>query len=234
LPHKEQKDLEGPMDFAEARARMVEGQVRPSDITDLRIIAAMLELRREDFVYPDQAELAYADLDLALRRQPGAASSRCLMRARTLAKLIQTADISPQDMVLDVGCTTGYGAAVMAYLAGEVVALEEDPDLAAFARKSISQCGIGNAAVVTGPLTAGWPAKAPYDVIVLEGGTEVVPRALFGQLRDGGRLVCIEGRGPAAKAMLYRSAAGGVSGRSVFDAAAPLLPGFAEPPAFVF
>jgi len=222
------------MDFAEARARMVEGQVRPSDVSDLRIIAAMLELWRQNFVYPDQAELAYADLDLALRGEPGAASTRRLMRPRTLAKLIQTADISPQDAVLDVGCTTGYGAAVMAHLAGEVVALEQDADLAAFARKAISQSGIGNATVATGPLTAGWPAKAPYDVIVLEGATEVVPRTLFGQLRDGGRLLCIEGRGPATRAMLYRSAAGGVSGRPVFDAVAPLLPGFAEPPAFVF
>jgi protein-L-isoaspartate(D-aspartate) O-methyltransferase len=88
--------------------------------------------------------------------------------------------------------------------------------------------------VVTGPLTAGWPGRAPYDAILLEGASEITPRALAPQLADGGRLVGIEGRGLSGKAMLYRLDAGTLSGRAVFDAAAPLLPGFAQPPAFVF
>jgi len=222
------------MDFVAARSKMVDGQVRPSDVTDLRLLAAMLELPRERFVASDQADLAYADMDIPVRGEPGGSAGRCLIRPRTLAKLIQTADIQAQDLVLDVGGATGYGAAVMSRLCREVVALEEDSALAASARKALGECGIGNVSVVTGELTAGWSPQAPYDVIVLEGAIEIAPRPLFGQLRDGGRLICIEGRGQSAKATLYRCDNGVVSGRPVFDAAAPLLPGFAKPPAFVF
>jgi protein-L-isoaspartate(D-aspartate) O-methyltransferase len=238
LPHKRAR-LEAAMDFVQARNRMVDGQVRTGDVTDLRILAAMLELPRERFAYPDHAELAYADFDLPMHGEPygGEAVSmavRCLLRPRTIAKLIQAADVGPADRVLDVGCATGYGAAVLSRLAAEVVGLEEDPELAAAAGKALAACRIRNVSVVTGPLPAGWPARQPYDVIVLEGAAEVAPRGLFEQLRDGGRLVCIEGRDLAGRAMVYRSAAGVVSGRSVFDAAAPLLPGFRRPAAFVF
>ena len=215
------------MDFVQARNRMLDGQVRTADVTDLPLLTALAELPRERFVPPDQRELAYADLDLSLR-----GSGRCLLRPRTLAKLVQAAEVTPTDRVLDVGCTTGYGAAVLARLAAEVVALEEDAALAAVATKALA--GVAAVSVVTGPLIAGWPARQPYDVILLEGATEVAPRALFGQLADGGCLLCIEGRDLAGRAMVYRSDHGQVSGRSVFDAAAPLLPGFARPPAFVF
>ena len=216
------------MDFVQARNRMLDGQVRTADVTDLPLLAALAELPRERFVPPGQGDLAYADLDLPLR-----GSGRCLLRPRTLAKLIQAAEIARTDRVLDVGCTTGYGAAVLARLAAEVVALEEDTALAAFASKALA--GVAAAvSVVTGPLTAGWPARQPYDVILMEGATEVAPRALFAQLADSGRLLCMEGRDLAGRAMIYRSDHGQVSGRSVFDAAAPLLPGFARPPAFVF
>jgi protein-L-isoaspartate(D-aspartate) O-methyltransferase len=88
--------------------------------------------------------------------------------------------------------------------------------------------------VVTDMLAAGWPAGAPYDVIVLEGACEDPPAALCRQLKDGGRLVCVLGRGPAGKAMLYRKVGGDVSGWPIFDAAAPLLPGFERAAEFVF
>src|SRR5262249_36721001 len=193
-----------------------------------------LDLPRERFVPPDQAELAYSDLDLPLVGEPGRTSPRCLLRPMNLAKLIQAAEIGGADRVLDIGAASGYAAAVLARLAREVVALEEDPALAAFAGKSLAGCKVLNASVVTGPLTEGWPPQAPYDVILLEGASEIAPRMLFAQLRDGGRLACIEGRGLSGKATIYRSDGGVVSGRAVFDAAAPLLPGFVQPPAFVF
>ncbi len=136
--------------------------------------------------------------------------------------------------MLDVGCASGYSSALLAQLARSVVALEEDPALARHARENLAALGVQNAAVVSGPLTEGWPLEAPYDVIVLNGATEVAPQALFHQLRDGGRLVCIKGRPPAGRAMLYRAVGGDVSGWPIFDAAAPLLPGFAAPAAFVF
>lgn len=221
------------MDSLAARNRMVDGQVRPSDVTDFRILEAMLEIPRERFVPADQVDLAYADFEVPV----GSASSnspRRLLGPRTLAKLIQAAMIRPGDTALVVACATGYGAAVVARLANHVVALDDDAALVAFAGQALGAVGIRNATTANGPLTAGWPPRGPYDVIVMEGATEVAPRSLWGQLNDGGRLVCIEGRGPAGRAMLYRSEEGAVSGISVFDAAAAVLPGFVKPPAFVF
>src|SRR5437763_16504358 len=108
------------MDFVAARSKMVDGQVRPSDVTDLRLLAAMLELPRERFVASDQADLAYADMDIPVRGEPGGSAGRCLIRPRTLAKLIHAADIHARDLVLDVGGTTGYRAAVMSRSCREV------------------------------------------------------------------------------------------------------------------
>jgi len=215
-------------DFAAARRNMVEGQVRTADVTDLRIQSAMLEIPRERFVPPALAELAYVDLDLPV----GEAGSRRLVKAMVFAKLIHAADISSADRVLDVGCTTGYGAAVLARLAREVFALEEDEDLAQMARSALSDQQ--NVKLVTGPLIAGWPQAAPYDVIVLEGATEMVPQAFISQLRDGGRLVGILGSGPGAKAVLYCRSRDELGGRPIFDASAAVLPGFAKSPVFAF
>jgi protein-L-isoaspartate(D-aspartate) O-methyltransferase len=219
------------VDFAAARRMMVDCQVRTSDVTDLRLIAAMMAVPRERFVPESKAELAYLDMDLPVT----AAGPRSLIKPMVLAKLIQAAEIAENDHVLDVACTTGYSAAVIAQFAGSVVALEQDPALAQAARDNLAALGASNATVVTGPLVEGWPAGAPYDVILVGGAAEVLPEALSRQLKDGGRLVGVFGRAPVSKAMLYhRRGDGEASGRPIFDAAAPPLPGFAEPPAFVF
>lgn len=216
-------------DFAAARRNMVDGQVRTSDVTDLRIIAAMLEVPREQFVAPALAGLAYLDLDVSVG---AGASSRRLIKPMVLAKLIQAADLKSTDRVLDVGCTTGYGAAVLARIAGEVLALEQDAALAEAARAALStQPKVG---VVNGPLMDGCPQAAPYDAILLEGATELAPEKLLQQLKDGGRLVCVLGAGPGAKAMLYQKSGGEVGSRPLFDAGASVLPGFVKPPEFAF
>jgi protein-L-isoaspartate(D-aspartate) O-methyltransferase len=220
------------IDFAAARRMMVDGQVRTSDVTDLSLIAAMLEIPRERFVPADMAELAY--LDLRALADDAKAPERHLLKPMVLAKLIQAAAVGPADHVLDVGCTTGYAAAVVSRLAGSVVALEQDAALAQHAAENLTAAGINNVTVARGPLVEGWRDAAPYDVILLEGATEIEPKVLLRQLKDGGRLVGVQGRGAAAKAMLYRAAGAEISGRPVFDAAAALLPGFAAPPAFVF
>jgi protein-L-isoaspartate(D-aspartate) O-methyltransferase len=192
----------------------------------------MQELPRERFLPPEKAELAYLDLDVPLTGAAEGRAARFLLKPMVMAKLIQAAEITASERVLDVGCGTGYAAAIMARLASEVVALDEDKTLAESAKSALA--GIANVTVVTGPLVAGWPSGAPFDVIFVEGATEIVPHSLCAQLGEGGRLLCIQGRGPAGKAMLYRSAAGEISGWPIFDAAAPLLPGFAQPPHFVF
>jgi protein-L-isoaspartate(D-aspartate) O-methyltransferase len=211
---------------------MVDGQVRTSDVTEPGLLAAMLEVPRELFVPADKADVAYLDFDLPVHGHGAAA--RCLLKPMVLAKLIQAAAVSENDRVLDIACATGYSSAVLAHLAAHVVALDQDAVLARAAESTLNALGIGNVKIATGPLTAGAPADAPYDVIVLNGAAEVVPEALFAQLRDGGRLVCVLRQGAVGRAMLYSAVEGDISGRSVFDAAAPLLPGFARPPAFVF
>src|SRR5712691_5555404 len=222
------------IDFAAARRMMVDSQVRTSDVTDLRIIAAMLELARERFVPASSANLSYLDRDLPVSQATGGEAGRRLLKPMVLAKMLQAAAVKTDDHVLDVGCATGYSSALLARLARSVVALEEDPALARRARENLEAVGAGNVTVMIGPLTQGWPAKAPYDVILVEGAVELVPPALSRQLNDGGRLVAVVGRAPPGRAMVYRSVAGEVSGWPAFDAAAPLLPGFAAPPAFVF
>jgi protein-L-isoaspartate(D-aspartate) O-methyltransferase len=218
-------------DFAAARRMMVDGQVRTADVTDQRIIAAMLELPRERFVPERNAALAYLDLDVAVT---SGTPARRLLKPMVLAKLVQAAEIGAQDRVLDVGGGTGYSSALLAKLAQHVVALEEDATLARHARENLAAVGAANAEVVTGALPDGWPAGAPYDVILVNGAAEVAPERLLRQLKEGGRLVAVVGRPPASKAVRYLAAAGQASALPVFDAAAPALPGFAEPPAFVF
>ena len=217
-------------DFSAARRHMVDGQVRTADVTDLRLISAMLAVARERFVPQAAASLAYLDLDLAAGE--GALASRRLLKPMVLAKLIQAADLNATDRVLDVGCATGYAAAVLARIAAQVVALEQDATLAQAARAALAS--LPNVSVVSGPLIDGWPPAAPYDVILLEGATEVEPQAFRRQLKEGGRLVCVLGSPPGATAMLYRRSGEEMGSRPIFDAAATVLPGFAKPPVFAF
>jgi protein-L-isoaspartate(D-aspartate) O-methyltransferase len=219
------------LDFAAARRMMVDCQVRTSDVTDQRIIAAMQDLPRERFVPERNASLAYLDLDVAVT---SATPARRLLKPMVLAKLVQAAEIGPQDRVLDVACGTGYATALLARLARNVVALEEDATLARHARENLAALGVANAEVVSGALPGGWEAGAPYDVILVNGAAEVVPERLLRQLAEGGRLVGVVGRPPASKAVLYLASGGQASALPIFDAAAPALPGFAEPPVFVF
>ncbi|HEY7997859.1 MAG TPA: protein-L-isoaspartate O-methyltransferase [Pseudolabrys sp.] len=213
-------------DFAAARRHMVDGQIRTADVTDLRIIAAMLEVPRERFMPPASVSLAYLDLDAPV------SATRRLLKPMVLAKLIQAVQIGATDRVLDAGCATGYTAAVLARIAERVVALEPDPGLAKAATDALS--ALPNVDVVSARLTDGWPQGAPYDVVILDGATEIVPQTLCQQLKDGGRLVCVLGAGPGSKAMIYRRSGTEVGGRAIFDASATLLPGFAKTLAFAF
>ena len=222
------------IDFVAARRIMVDSQVRTSDVTDPRLIAAMLAVPREGFLPAEQADLAYLDFDVPATAAQAGKPTRRLLKPMVLAKLIQAAGITDSDHVLDVGCAAGYSSAVLARLAHGVVALEQDPALADLARDNLRALGVSQVQVVTGLLADGWQPQAPYDVIVLNGASEVVPKALLLQLKPGARLVGVLGRGPASKAMLYCSIGGECGGRPIFDATAPLLPGFAAPAAFVF
>ncbi len=217
-------------DYAAARRNMVDGQVRTADVTDLRIISAMLEVPRERFVPPQAAALAYLDLGLPV----GGAGpvARSLLKPMVLAKLIQAAELEPADKALIIGCATGYTAAILARIAAQVVALEEDDKLAQGAQSALA--ALSNVGVVKGALAGGWAPAAPYDAILIEGAVELLPPALSRQLTDRGRLVCVLGASPGATAMLYRRSGNELGGRPIFDAAATVLPGFTKTPIFAF
>ena len=217
-------------DFATLRRHMVDGQVRPADVTDIRILTAMLETPRERFVPEKSQALAYLDQDLGL--SAAGSATRRLMKPMVLSKLIQALSLESTDRVLIVGAATGYSAAVIGRIAAEVVALEQDAALAQIAKSALA--GIANVQVVSGPLAQGYAAAAPYDAILVEGAVEELPGAFCTQLKEGGLLACVEGTSPASSAMLYCRSGAELGGRRIFDAAASLLPGFAKAQVFAF
>jgi protein-L-isoaspartate(D-aspartate) O-methyltransferase len=219
--------------FSTARQKMVDGQVRTSDVTDQGIIDAMIELPREAFVPQDKQALAYLDLDLDVSE--GGAAKRFLIKPMVMAKLLQAAEILETDRVLIVGAASGYAAAVAARLAATVTAIESDSALAARGGEIMSQLGFaGKVTFKTADAAAGDPAGAPYDVIFLNGATEVVPDKLYGQLKDGGRLVGVFATSRPPRAMIVRRSHGDFGTRPLFDATAPVLPGLDRVPEFVF
>jgi len=217
--------------FATARQKMVDGQVRPSDVTDIRILDAMLAVPREAFVPQNKQALAYLDLDLDVSEGGG---KRFLIKPVVLAKMLQAADIKESDRVLVVGCATGYAAAVIAQFAPQVTATEGDSAQAAKAQANLASNGCGNVTVRPAAPADGEAASAPYDVIVLNGATEIVPERLYGQLRDGGRLVGVFATSQPARATIVTCSHGDFGHRTLFDASAPTLPGLERRAEFVF
>ncbi len=217
-------------DFTAARRNMVDCQLRPNKVVDATLLDAVERLPRESFVTGALRDVAYVDEDLAI------GNGRYLMEPTVLCRMLQALQVSSGDIVLNVGCATGYDAAVLALLGATVVALESDADLAASVGDRLTDLGIDNAAVVAGPLDRGWPAHAPYDAIFFGGAVISVPQAILDQLADGGRLAAVTLGGPTAMgtATMYLRTGDSFSRRDLFDAATPLLPGFARTETFVF
>ncbi len=215
-------------DFVTARQRMVDGQVRTSDVTDPRVTEAMLTVPRETFVPDSKVAMAYLDLDLEV------GDNRFLQKPVVVARLLQAAEIRSTDTVLVVGCASGYTAALAAKLAQQVHATDPDAGLVARARASLDKLGLTTVSVTVAAPAEGDSAHAPYDVIVLEGATEVVPEQLYGQLKEGGRLVGVFATGNVQRATLVTHSHDDFGSRILFDASARLLPGMQRIPEFVF
>ncbi len=217
------------VDYTESRWNMVESQIRTNKVTDPALLAVMANLPRECFVPEPLRGIAYVDEDIPLGK------GRYLMEPMVLARLLQTAAVHPEDVVLDVGCATGYSTAVLARLANTVVAVESDPELAAQATGTLAELGIDNAVVVEGSLREGYPKQAPYDVIFIGGAVPEIPRVIADQLAEGGRLVTVVAEeGAVGRGTLMIRSGGVLSDRPVFDAATPPLPEFSREPGFVF
>ena len=216
------------MDYTEARFNMVENQVRTNRVTDSLVIEAMNTLPREAFVGTGQEGIAYIDQDIKI------APGRYMMEPMVLARLIQAAEVRKSNVVLDIGCGSGYASAVLARLADTVVALESDPSLAAQATQTLSTLEIDTVAVVEGALQEGYPKQAPYDVIFFGGAVADVPPMIAGQLAESGRLVAVTHKKSVGTGTLITNHRGVLSRRELFDAATPFLPGFEPVPEFVF
>lgn len=221
-------------DFSVQRAKMVEGQLRTTDVTSLPLLEAMREIPREAFVPGRRRELAYIDENLEVAAATREGPARYLMEPSAFARLVQLADVQSSDVVLDIGAGTGYSAAVLSRIASFVVALECDETLAETATAALGALGCVNVAVVGGPLEEGYRDDAPYDVVLIGGAVDLVPQSLFAQLREGGRLVAVVGAGNAARAHLFVKRGEVVSSRAVFNAAVRPLPGFQKTPEFMF
>lgn len=209
------------LDFQAQRVKMVDGQLRTTDVTGHALLAAFLDVPREIFVPHSLADLAYLDADLQV------APGRFLPEPSPFAKLVALAEVGAASHVLEIGCGTGYGSAILSKLAASVVALECDAELASRASANLKTLGIGNARVVSGRLEAGHAEAGPYDVIIFSGSVEKVPLLLFAQLKDGGRLVAAEGTPALGAARLYIKTGDRQASRFAFNASLKPLPGFA-------
>ena len=217
------------VDYALARRKMVESQLKPNKIIDSRVLDAMGTVPRELFVPPHLRGVAYVDEDVRI------ADGRYLMEPTVLARLLQAATISPTDAVADIGCASGYTAAVAAHLAEVVVAVESDAKLVEQASGNLTQLGADNVVVMKGALGKGLPAQAPYDVIIVDGAVDAIPSTLTKQLDEGGRLVAVvaESSGVGTGTVVTRID-GGFARRALFDASVPRLPDFTAEPGFAF
>ncbi len=216
------------MDFEAARVKMVENQIRTTDVTSHSVLNAFFAVPRENFVPEKSKLLAYVDCDIEV------ATGRFLMEASPLAKLLQLGAITKDDKVLDVGCGTGYVSAILSLLAGKVIALESNEELAAQAKANLAALGYDNVTVVGGDLEKGHAADAPYDVIFLNGSIEQLPQGLLDQLGEDGRLITVIGYGHAARATVFMRERGAFSENVFFNASIKPLPGFAKAKEFVF
>jgi protein-L-isoaspartate(D-aspartate) O-methyltransferase len=226
------------IDFERQRLTMVESQLRPNEVTDRRLLAAMRTLPRERFVPLSLKKLAYMDEGIEVFPAIDGAPARFLLAPMVLARLVQLAVVELHDTVLDVGCATGYSTAVLARLGRSVIGLEPEPELAEAAGRALHELDIANAEIVEGALARGLPEAGPYDVILLNGSVPKVPEGLLSQLKEGGRLAAIVCRGAnntsPGRAYLFVKVDGEASGVPHFDAGANALPSFASEPAFDF
>ena len=215
--------------FDTARTHMIESQVRPNKVTNPGVLGAFAAIRRELFVPEHLRQVSYIDEDLPL------GGGRYLMEPMVAGRLLQAAAINRTDTVLVVGAGTGYEAALASVLARNVIALEEDPELARLARAALVEHAIASVSIVEGPLSQGYRPRAPYDVILFGGAVADIPAEIASQLAEDGRLLAVIKSGNTiGRATLTIRTGGLIARRAIFDAATPLLPGFSPRPAFVF
>lgn len=207
---------------------MIAGQIKPNRVSDPRLLGVLGQIPREKFVPKALRGVAYVDEDIEI------APGRYLMEPMVFARLLAAAEVRADDLVLDLACGTGYSTAVLAQLAGAVIAVEEDADLARAASDALAALELGNASVVTAPLAQGYAKDAPYDLIFVNGAMDHIPDTLIDQLADGGRMVAVLRQGAIGRGIVGHKTGDAFGTRAFMDANVPLLRAFTAPPAFQF
>ena len=219
-------------DFSAARQKMVDGQIRPNDVTNVRLLEALLAVPREAFVPDHLKPVAYLDAVVDLQSSDNDAG--VLLPPAVLARMLQAVEIPSSSKVLVVGCSSGYTAAVLARLAAHVVSVASTERLVRATNERLASLGVDNAKAVIGTAIDGHPSAAPYDIIVMAGSTEVVPTQLQAQLAQGGRLVGVSAMSTPSRAQIVTRTNDDFGVRWLFDAAAPVLAGLHRKPEFTF
>mgnify|MGYP001811651225 CR=1 FL=1 len=222
------------VDFAEQRLNMVESQVRPSDLTDRRIMNAMLEVRREAYLPPALQGVAYSDGELSLGSIAGVMGVREMLAPRTVAQMLQALELEASDIVLLAGTGSGYEAALLSHMVQTIVCVESDQGLSNWAEAALQDQDVGNAATVEGPLDQGFASEGPFDAIMINGGVDQVPAGLLDQLKDGGRLVAILREDGVTRLALWQRDGERYARREHNAAAACILPAFEREASFEF
>jgi len=229
------------MNFTQARQNMVDGQLRTNKVTDYGIIDAFKAVPREEFVSREQKSIAYVDEDLPLKFGQ---SIRYMMEPMVLARLIQAADIKDDDLVLDVGCLTGYSTAILSRLCGEVTGIDSNSYALNKAKETCKALGYYNITLKKADLETGIKAKSKFDVILFSGALPEVPEAYFDMLANNGRLLAVIDENAAyedntvGQAVVWQKIGKGakapISLRELFDAQVKPLPGFEQEKGFQF
>jgi protein-L-isoaspartate(D-aspartate) O-methyltransferase len=207
---------------AEARFNMVESQIRPFSVTDEKVLKAFRQTPREQYVPANMAAQAYQGEELNV------GNGRFMIEAPAYARLIQGAELAHDAHVLDIGCSQGYSSAILAQVAGSVVAIDSEEWIAQ--AKKIKHDKI---TFVAGKLAEGVKAKAPYDAIFINGSVQNIPQALVDQLAEGGVIATFR-RENGGQAVLYRKIMGTLQTTILFDAFVPVLKEFTKEESFVF
>ena len=217
------------MNIEQARFNMIEQQIRPWEVLDPVVLDLLFVVKREDFVPAAYRNLAFADMEIPI------GSGQVMLAPRVEARLLQELGIKKTDKVLEIGTGSGYMAALLAARAEHVVSVEARPEIAEFARQNLERAGVANVSVEVGNGANGWPARGPYDVIVVSGSLPALPDALLKQLRLGGRLAAIVGTAPVMEAQLVTCSAEGVYNTvNLFETVVPALDGAETKPGFSF
>ena len=216
------------IDFQRARINMVESQVKPGGVRNMKIWDIMSQVPRELFVGKDHAAIAYMDKSVSQ------SFDRKLIAPLTFALLVELAEIQPNDLILDIACGTGYSTAVLSALGGGVVGVEQDSELADKGSQILLDLDVDNGVIVTGAHAEGQAKQGPYDVILINGFVPKVPASLLAQLNDKGRLVCVSEHNQTASGMVFTKINDSISVRAAFEMITEQVPGFEKEEAFSF